>query len=41
MKTALLINGSMVFGSAKGRLNATLQQEARETLESLGRIARL
>lgn len=36
MKTALLINGSMVFGSAKGRLNATLQQEARETLESLG-----
>ena len=36
MKTALLINGAMVFGNAKGQLNATLQACAKETLENLG-----
>lgn len=36
MKTALLINGAMVFGNAKGRLSATLQSCAKETLEKLG-----
>lgn len=36
MKTALLINGAMVFGNAKGQLSATLQACAKETLEKLG-----
>lgn len=36
MKTALLINGAMVFGNAKGKLNAALQACAKETLENLG-----
>ena len=36
MKTVLLINGAMVFGNAKGQLNAALQACAKETLENLG-----
>lgn len=36
MKTILLLNGSKKFGSSEGRLSATLQEVAKETLSSLG-----
>ena len=36
MKNILLINGSKKFGSSEGRLSATLQEVAKETLQSFG-----
>lgn len=36
MKNILLINGSKKFGSSGGRLSATLQEVAKETLQSFG-----
>lgn len=36
MKNILLINGSKKFGNSEGRLSATLQEVAKETLQSFG-----
>lgn len=36
MKKVLLLNGSKKFGNSEGRLNATLHNVAKESLESLG-----
>ncbi|AII15497.1 flavodoxin-like fold domain protein, putative NAD(P)H (quinone) dehydrogenase/reductase [Campylobacter iguaniorum] len=37
MNTILLINGAKDFGSSKGILNQTLQNQAKQTLKSLGK----